>query len=182
MTPAPQPIAVLRLGHRPARDHRLTTHVALTARALGASEILVSTKDPKLEASVRGVVERFGGPFRIRTGVNWRRILKGWKGQKVHLTMYGEDLLEALPKVEKAQPLLVIIGAEKVPAEVYGLADLNIAVGHQPHSEVAALAVFLDRYLHGWGLHAAFPGPLVISPNPRGKTVHDARRQAKTPP
>lgn len=180
MTPPEQPIAVLRLGHRPARDHRLTTHVALTARALGASEVLVSTKDPKLEESIRGVVARFGGPFRIRTGVNWRRTLKGWKGQRVHLTMYGEDLLDALPKVERERPLLVVVGAEKVPGDVYTLADLNIAVGHQPHSEVAALAVFLDRHLHGWGLGASFPGPLVISPTPRGKTVHDARREPKT--
>ncbi|TFG70124.1 MAG: tRNA (cytidine(56)-2'-O)-methyltransferase, partial [Methanomassiliicoccus sp.] len=29
-------IVVLRLGHRPERDQRVTTHVALTARALGA--------------------------------------------------------------------------------------------------------------------------------------------------
>ncbi|TLZ95287.1 MAG: tRNA (cytidine(56)-2'-O)-methyltransferase, partial [Methanobacteriota archaeon] len=29
-------ITVLRLGHRPARDKRVTTHVALTARAFGA--------------------------------------------------------------------------------------------------------------------------------------------------
>ncbi|MCG7848715.1 MAG: tRNA (cytidine(56)-2'-O)-methyltransferase, partial [ANME-2 cluster archaeon] len=30
-------IVVLRLGHRPERDQRVTTHVGLTARALGAS-------------------------------------------------------------------------------------------------------------------------------------------------
>ncbi len=28
-------IAVLRLGHRPERDKRITTHVALTSRAFG---------------------------------------------------------------------------------------------------------------------------------------------------
>ncbi|MHC1589292.1 MAG: RNA methyltransferase, partial [Methermicoccaceae archaeon] len=35
----------------------------------------------------------------------------------------------------------------KVPREVYELSDYNVAVGNQPHSEVAALAVMLDRLL-----------------------------------
>ncbi|TLZ95043.1 MAG: hypothetical protein E6K04_00510 [Methanobacteriota archaeon] len=71
-------ITVLRLGHRPARDKRVTTHVALTARAFGADAVLVSTRDPGLERSIRGVVRRFGGTFRIETGVAWRRILNEW--------------------------------------------------------------------------------------------------------
>jgi len=34
------------------------------------------------------------------------------------------------------------VRAEKVPAEMYDLADWNVAVDNQPHSEVAALASF----------------------------------------
>ena len=30
-------VAILRIGHRPERDQRVTTHVALTGRALGAA-------------------------------------------------------------------------------------------------------------------------------------------------
>ena len=75
------------MGHRPARDKRVTTHVALTARAFGADAILVSTKDLALERSVRDVVRRFGGDFRIQTGVPWRRIVREGTGSKVHLTM-----------------------------------------------------------------------------------------------
>ena len=30
-------VVVLRLGHRPGRDERMTTHVGLTARAMGIS-------------------------------------------------------------------------------------------------------------------------------------------------
>ena len=44
-----QEIYILRLGHRPERDKRITTHVALTARAFGAKGIFVSTKDEVLE-------------------------------------------------------------------------------------------------------------------------------------
>ena len=35
----------MRIGHRPERDKRITTHVALTSRAFGASRIYVSKPD-----------------------------------------------------------------------------------------------------------------------------------------
>ncbi len=167
-------ITVLRLGHRPARDKRVTTHVALTARAFGADAILVSTRDPSLERTVREVVERFGGSFAIETGVPWRRLLREWKGPKVHLTMYGLPVDEATPRIARGD-LLVVVGAEKVPRDVYDLVDFNVAVGNQPHSEVAALAIFLDRITLGESLRHLPAGRLRIRPNPRGKSVVDSR-------
>ena len=163
---------------RPTRDQRVTTHVALTARALGADAVWVSTEDPGLERTIRSVVERFGGKFKIKTGVDWRRAIKAWKGEVVHLTMYGERLSKALTTV-KAKDLMVVVGAEKVPREVYDLAHRNISVGNQPHSEVAALAVFLDRYTKGAALDRSFRGKLTVVPNPRGKTVIDRRTSKK---
>jgi len=175
-------IVVLRLGHRPKRDQRVTTHVALTARALGADEIWVSTPDEGLERTIRSVVDRFGGGFKIKTGVDWRKAIKKWDGETVHLTMYGEKLSEALPTI-KAKKLLIVVGAEKVPREVYELASRNVSVGNQPHSEVAALAIFLDRHSRGRSLERSFKGGLTIVPNPRGKTVVDRRKgKRKTAP
>ena len=171
-------IVVLRLGHRPTRDQRVTTHVALTARALGADEIWVSTEDPGLERTIKSVVERFGGKFRIKTGVNWRNAIKSWKGEVVHLTMYGESLSKALPTL-RTKRLMVVVGAEKVPREVYDLADRNVSAGNQPHSEVAALAIFLDRYGKGKTLEKPFRGKFTVVPNPRGKTVIDRRTSKK---
>jgi tRNA (cytidine56-2'-O)-methyltransferase len=171
-------IVVLRLGHRPTRDQRVTTHVALTARALGADEIWVSTEDLGLERTIGSVVERFGGKFRIKTGVDWRKAIKSWKGQVVHLTMYGESLSKALPTL-RPKRLMIVVGAEKVPREVYDLADRNVSVGNQPHSEVAALAIFLDRYGKGKPLERPFRGKLTVVPNPRGKTVIDRRKSKK---
>jgi tRNA (cytidine56-2'-O)-methyltransferase len=165
-------IVVLRLGHRPKRDQRVTTHVALTARALGADAIWVTTEDEHLEATVRSVVERFGGKFQIKTGVSWRPVIKAWEGEVVHLTMYGESLSKALPTVD-AKDLMIVVGAEKVPREVYDLATRNISVGNQPHSEVAALAIFMDRLTKGKTLDKDFKGRLRVMPNPRGKTVVD---------
>ena len=167
-------IVVLRLGHRPDRDQRVTTHVALTARALGADEVWVSTKDLSLERSVRGVVDRFGGGFVVKTGVDWRKAIRSWNGTVVHLTMYGESLSQALPTVPD-DDLMVVVGAEKVPREVYDLAHRNISVGNQPHSEVAALAIFLDRLKGGNAVERDIEGRMKIIPNPRGKTVVDGR-------
>ena len=61
-------IRVYRYGHRPMRDKRVTTHVALTARAFGASGIIVDTGDEQLEKSIRKVVNDFGGDFSIPSG------------------------------------------------------------------------------------------------------------------
>ncbi len=167
-------ITVLRLGHRPARDKRVTTHVALTARAFGANAILVSTRDVALERSIQGVVRRFGGDFRIETGVRWRPMLKEFPGTKVHLTMYGERFEEVLPRVH-GRDMLVVVGAEKVPREVYDLVDWNVAIGNQPHSEVAALAIFLERVLgpEAWD-RDDFAGRVRIRPSARGKDVTES--------
>jgi len=152
----------------------VTTHVALTARAFGADAVLVSTKDPRLERTVRDVVRRFGGSFRVETGVPWRRVLRDWAGTTVQLTMYGMELYESLPRIS-TDDLLVVVGAEKVPGDVYRLVDANVAVGNQPHSEVAALAVFLDRLLGGAALHREFGGRLRIRPGSKGRTLESGR-------
>lgn len=167
-------ITVLRLGHRPGRDRRVTTHVALVARAFGADKVLVSTRDVALERTVRAVVRKFGGSFAVETGVPWRGVLRSWSGTVVHLTMYGEPIDDVLPELPR-DDLLVIVGAEKVPRDVFERADRNVAVGNQPHSEVAALAVFLDRLLGGAGLRRELTGRVRIVPSARGKTVVDAR-------
>jgi len=169
-------IVVLRLGHRPERDQRVTTHVALTARALGADEVWVSTKDASLERSVRGVVDRFGGEFSIKTGVDWRKAIKSWEGTVVHLTMYGESISGAIGTIPD-DDLMVVVGAEKVPREVYELAHRNVSVGNQPHSEVAALAIFLYRLKGGKAVERDVKGRMRIVPNPRGKTVVDERKR-----
>ncbi|NPA75536.1 MAG: tRNA (cytidine(56)-2'-O)-methyltransferase [Euryarchaeota archaeon] len=164
-------ITVLRMGHRPQRDKRITTHVALVARAFGADSILISTEDKHVEASVRDVVSRFGGDFSIESGVSWRHVLRSFEGVKVHLTMYGLPVDEVMPRIPRDRDMLVVVGAEKVPREVYDTVDFNIAVGNQPHSEVAALAIFLDRYFNGEELKKDFHGKWKVVPQERGKKV-----------
>lgn len=167
-------IQVLRLGHRPQRDKRVTTHLGLVARAFGADSIVLTVRDKRVEESLKRINEKFGGRFSVEYTENWREYIRDWEGIKVHLTMYGESINEIIDEIPKSKAILIIVGAEKVPREVYELADFNVAVGNQPHSEVSALAVFLDRYFQGKELERDFNGKVKIVPMRRGKKVmHD---------
>ena len=170
-------VEVLRLGHRGDRDKRISTHVALTARALGADRIIFTTEDDHVENSVKKVVESWGGNFEFVVEKHWRKYIKEFekRGIVVHLTMYGANINEIMPEIRelsKDKDILVIVGAEKVPKEVYELADYNVSVGNQPHSEVAALAIFLDRLFEGKTLYRDFENAKIkIVPSNKGKVV-----------
>jgi len=174
-----QKIFVLRWGHRPQRDVRLTTHVALAARALGASGFLLSdTVDQKIKETVEKVNRNWGGNFVFEMGKPWKTAVRDWKAQGgivVHLTAYGEnlqtsDVLDRIRKLKK--DVLVLVGSQKVPKEfyTYEVSDFNVSIGSQPHSECAALAVFLDRVFEGKELAREFENAkIAIVPQKRGK-------------
>jgi len=171
-------VYVLRLGHRPGRDRRVTTHVALVARAFGAKGIYIADAvDESVKKSIEKVVQRWGGTyFALLMGVDPLRIVREFKENRgciVHLTMYGllvDDVIEVIKK--NCRKLLIIVGAEKVERIYYELADYNIAIGNQPHSEVSALALFLDRLWSGVELKLCFKDAKhYIVPSTRGKVV-----------
>lgn len=173
-------IVVLRWGHRLERDKRVTTHVGLVGRALGARGMLLTSEDKGVERSLNRVTKRWGGDFFVQTGVNWREAIKTWRhegGKVCHLTMYGENLPDVINEIRAAANqgkarIMVVVGAEKVPYEVYEAVDWNIAVGNQPHSEIAALALFLDYLQQGKELKAEFEhAELEIVPKRKGKEV-----------
>ena len=174
-----QRIVVLRWGHRVQRDVRLTTHVALTARALGASGLLLSdTKDETIRATIEKVTENWGGTFSFEMGIPWKLSVKRWKNKGntiVHLTAYGENIKESdvLSRIKNTgKDILLIVGSQKVPKEFFSkeISDFNVAIGNQPHSECAALAVFLDRFFEGKELTKRFrKAQIQIMPQERGK-------------
>ena len=146
-------VIVLRWGHR-HRDIRVTSHVALTARAFGASGLVLADSEGKtVERTIKRVTDKWGGNFKIEMGVSWRKYIKLWKdkgGITVHLTMYGENIKssDVMQRIKLSRKnILVLVGSQKVPSEFYesDISDFNVAIGNQPHSEVAAIAVFLDR-------------------------------------
>ncbi|MCL4411506.1 tRNA methyltransferase [Candidatus Marsarchaeota archaeon] len=168
-------VYVLRIGHRPERDKRVTTHVGLVARAFGANGFVLEGDDSHVLAAVRGVLERWGGRgFALESAKDGKAYVRRWKragGAVAHLTMYGINIKDA-PKMPPRKPLLVVVGAEKVEPWYYRNATYNIAIGNQPHSEVAALAIFLDRLGKGKELARSFPGAhMKIIPQKSGKKV-----------
>jgi len=163
-------VFVFRLEHRAVRDKRISTHVALAARAFGAEGIYYSgQKDSEMEMSVNDIVKAWGGPFFIEHVIGFRTFVKDFKGEKIHLTMYGFPYKSELKKLSKTKNKLIIVGGGKVPFEVYELADKNVAVTSQPHSEVAALGIFLE---HLNGERKSFKGAKqYIKPQECGKEV-----------
>lgn len=102
--------------------------------------------------------------------------MKEWSragGRVIHLTAYGMPLPKVIAKIRASNAdKLVVVGAEKMPGEVFGLADWNVAVTNQPISEVSALGIFLDWFFKHRRLEVQPEGAkLQIIPNPRGKSI-----------
>ena len=179
-------IYILRIGHRPERDKRITTHVGLIARAFGAKGFILSPCDEKILKKLKDVERRWGRFLELIDCTDSPlKYIRDWKidrGKVVHLTMYGMKLDEAINEIKgtSIEKLLVVVGAEKVPWEYYELADWNVSVGNQPHSEVAALAVFLDRIFEGKELYREpREAQIKILPRRRGKEVIDCGEEPR---
>ncbi len=142
-------ITVLRLGHRIFRDQRITTHCGLTARAFNAdSMVYCGERDEEMEKSIREVVGRWGNPFEINYEKNWKHFIKKCRDEGktiILLTMYGANLSSIKNELKK-KDIIVIIGSEKIPSDIYSLIDYQVSITNQPISEVSALGVFLDRF------------------------------------
>ena len=166
---------MLRIGQRVVRDDRVTTHVALVARSFGAKRIYMDEINPEINDTLSKINKTWGGNFIIENITNWKKIIKEKKDASVkivHLTMYGENINNIENKIQSENKILVIVGAEKVPRDVYDMADYNIAIGNQPHSEVSALGVFLDRIQRGKQFESKFENSeRVIIPQEQGKNV-----------
>lgn len=150
-------IVVVRVGHRPGRDDRMTTHVGLSARALGADRFVLAGEHGGPLDRIDDVTARFGGPFATEQITDATAFLRNWSGRIVHLTMYGIPIQDRIDTIRTTlqsdgTDMAIVVGAEKVPFEIYEQADWNIAVTNQPHSEVASLAVFLERASDGAAL------------------------------
>jgi tRNA (cytidine56-2'-O)-methyltransferase len=180
-SPRTTKVVILRWGHREERDKRLTSHVALTARAFGASGFILSdVKDEKLKTTIAKVAKNWGGKFNFEMGNPWKKTVELWRtkgGVIVHLTAYGENIQssDVLHRIRaEKKPVLVIVGSQKVPAAFFSeaVSDFNVAIGNQPHSECSSLAVFLDRFFGGNQLTMEFTSAKMrIVPMQHGKKV-----------
>jgi tRNA (cytidine56-2'-O)-methyltransferase len=168
-------IEVVRIGQRVVRDDRVTTHVALVSRAFGAEKIFMTEVNPEIKETLEKINKTWGGNFKVEFIDKWKPIIKKKKEENfriVHLSMYGESINDVQEKISGEENLLVVVGAEKVPREIYDLADYNVGVGSQPHSEISALAILLDRIQKGEQFEKVFPdAKRKIIPTKTGKNV-----------
>ncbi len=171
----PMVFEVVRIGQRVVRDDRVTTHVALVARAFGANTIFMTEVNPDIKETLEKINKTWGGDFSIEFIDSWKSLIKLKKenGFKIiHLSMYGEKINDIQFDLRKEENLLIVVGAEKVPREIYEFADYNVGVGSQPHSEISALAILLDRLQLGSQFDKVFSGAKrKIIPTKKGKIV-----------
>jgi tRNA (cytidine56-2'-O)-methyltransferase len=137
-------------------------------------------KDPNIEETVKKITGHWGGTFNFEMGTPWKKSIRDWKdrgGAIVHLTAYGENIQssDVLRRIKSAgKDILIIVGSQKVPGDFYSseVSDFNVSIGNQPHSECAALAVFLDRFFEGEELAKDFDkAKMRIVPSTRGKKI-----------
>ena len=148
----------------------------MVARAFGADRIIVcGNEDLSMKKSVDSISKHWGGKFKIEFVNDWKKELTKLHKQgfvSVHLTMYGEPIMEKEEEISKNNKVCVIIGSQKVERAVYNKATYNISITNQPHSEIAALAVTLDRLQNGKELAKKFIGrEKEIVPQARSKKV-----------
>jgi tRNA (cytidine56-2'-O)-methyltransferase len=133
-----------------------------------------------IKTTINDVNNRWGyaSNFKIEIVKKWKSTILNWKkngGIVIHLTMYGLNVDDIISKIKNSNDnndILIIIGAEKVPSEIYKLSDYNIAVGNQPHSEISALAIILDRLHEGKQLKLNFESAkMKIIPSVRKKQI-----------
>ncbi|MBS3052242.1 MAG: tRNA (cytidine(56)-2'-O)-methyltransferase [Candidatus Aenigmarchaeota archaeon] len=166
-------ITILRLGHRIFRDQRITTHCGLTARAFDASDMTYcGEKDEKMEDSIKKVANAWGDVFEVKYEKNWKQFIKESKNHGktiVLLTMYGIDSHSIINELRSKEQLIVVIGSEKVPSDIYSFVDYQVAITNQPISEVSALGIFLDRFFENKPDKKFENSKIKVVPQLRGK-------------
>lgn len=141
-------IDILKLDHRPFRDKRITTHCALVSRAFGADNFYYSgIEDNEFKNNILEINKQWGRKsFKTEFILNPIDFVKKYKGIKIHLTMYGEQIIKKISVIKdlkKNNDFLIIIGGPKVESFFYENSTHNISVTNQPHSEVAALSLLM---------------------------------------
>ncbi|TKX51920.1 tRNA (cytidine(56)-2'-O)-methyltransferase, partial [Halorubrum sp. SS7] len=69
---------------------------------LGADRVIFPDNAGQSAETVRGVTDRFGGPFAVELRDDQKAIVRNFEGIVVHLTMYGERVQEVEEAVREA--------------------------------------------------------------------------------
>jgi tRNA (cytidine56-2'-O)-methyltransferase len=152
-------------------------HIFLAARAFGAEQAVYSgQQDPTMEAQFKEIVTKWGGNFTVEYIPDESEQLKTWKQagrELIHLTMYGLPIQKVIEEIRcSPRDKVIVIGGAKVKRSIYRVADWNVAITSQPHSEISALSVFLHLLFEGTELEKTHDSAqFQIIPQARGKKV-----------
>lgn len=173
-------VVVLRYGHRSIRDYRVTTHCCLVARAFGAQKIIINgVEDKNIVKTIQKVNKKWGSNFAVDFTDSWEDAVQVYKKNGfvlIHLTMYGIPLQKEIKRIKKYNKILVLVGSQKVERKVYEVSDYNISITNQPHSEIAAIAVFLDNIFDKERKNVSNGAEIRIIPSLKGKRVEKIKK------
>src|SRR3990167_6227020 len=95
-------VTVLRLGHRYSRDKRISTHIGLVSRAFGADELVFDVTDTPVRESIEKINKIWGDCLKVDFITNWKKFLKDFQGDKIHLTMYGINVNDRIGRIRSS--------------------------------------------------------------------------------
>jgi tRNA (cytidine56-2'-O)-methyltransferase len=141
---------------------------------MGAEVVYLEEVESGLVRKIEEVNRKWGGDFHVKE-LDWKTAIRSAKEEgrvTVHLTMYGLPIYKKMEELRNYNDFLLMVGGPKVPSEMYQLADFNISVTLQPHSEIAALAIFMHELQKGEELKREFQhSKMKIVPREKGKQV-----------
>jgi tRNA (cytidine56-2'-O)-methyltransferase len=170
-------ISVLVIG---GNDYASNLDLCLTARALGASEMIFTTKrDARLVRYISALERKWGGKFRVDFVKDYRTALKNSMNyKKVYLTRYGVPLHKLTYMLNTYKNIMLIVSPISTSPKLHNLADFNVSVTDQPHCSSAAIAVFLHEFYRGRELAVHFENAKYkVLPKEHGVSVEKITRK-----
>ena len=170
-------IIVLAVGRY---DHSSSMDMCLTARALGASEmIFAGTSDPHIARHLNNLQKKWGGRFKVAFAKSYKSVLSdATKYKKVYLTRYGMPLNKLTYMLNTYKNIILLVSSTEASSSLHGIADFNVSVTDQPHCSSAAIAVFLHSFYRGRELAMHFENAKYrVIPREHGVRVEKITRK-----
>lgn len=154
--------------------YSVNLNMCLTARALGAAEIIfIGRKDQRLPRYMGAVNAKWGGSFKVKFMGRYAEAIKSAsRYAKVNLTRFGVPLKQKIYQLRTYKNILLIVSLKDEAGPIHRLSDFNISISSQPHSCTASIAVFLHEFYNGRELAMHFENArFKVIPKERGAEV-----------
>ncbi|EQD48684.1 tRNA 2'-O-methylase [mine drainage metagenome] len=127
--------------------------LCLIARAFGASGIVFTSEDKRLESKsqrfCKDICDKWGGKFSVSFTANWKSYLREKRNYKtIYLTRYGIPMKQMEYTIRTYKNVLAIVSFSEKIKELYTIADFNISITSQPHTTASSITALLRTYYH----------------------------------